>query len=61
MNFMHIQQNMCLQEESYIEMIIQKTISTENKIFNSTLSNLIFMPRILKQAVKTIFYFSKIF
>lgn len=41
MNLMHVQQNVHLQEESYIEMIIQKINLTENKIFNGTLSILI--------------------
>lgn len=62
MHFVHVQQNACLQEESSIDMIIQKINLTENKMFNRSLSILIFMPQIPKQGVKTFFFhFSKIY
>ena len=60
MHFVHVQQNVCLQQESSIDMIIQKISLTENKMFNRSLSILIFMPKTPKQGVKTFFFhFSK--
>lgn len=62
MHFMHVQQNVCLQVERSVDMIIQKINLTENKMFNRSLSILIFMPKIPKQGVKTFFFhFSKIY